>query len=106
MSIRDTSAQDRPVATPASHGARKRRGWLLAGGIGLLALGVALWGLHMAMTQGLLAAMIADPEDLLRGQRGSGETVVMSSTKAIEAYREAKPTGDGNKVSEVASDSK
>lgn len=55
---------------------------------------------------GNLAAMIADPEDLLRGQRGSGETVVMSSTKAIEAYREAKPTGNGNKVNEVASDSK
>ncbi|RVQ66463.1 pilus assembly protein CpaD [Croceicoccus ponticola] len=55
---------------------------------------------------GNLAAMIADPEDLLRGQRGSGETVVMSSTKAIEAYREAKTTGEGNKVNEVASDSK
>jgi MFS family permease len=29
-------------------------------------LGVALWGLHMAMTQGLLAAMVADtaPADL------------------------------------------
>ncbi|WP_066555715.1 CpaD family pilus assembly protein [Croceicoccus bisphenolivorans] len=53
-----------------------------------------------------LAAMIADPEDLLRGQRGSGETVVMSSTKAIDAYREAAPTGNGNKVSEVKSDSK
>lgn len=53
---------------------------------------------------GNLAAMIADPEDLLRGQRGSGETVVMSSTKAIEAYRDAPPTGNGNKVSEVASD--
>lgn len=55
---------------------------------------------------GNLAAMIADPEDLLRGQRGSGETVVMSSTKAIDAYREAAPTGGGNKVNEVASDSK
>jgi MFS family permease len=33
-------------------------------------LGVALWGLHMAMTQGLLAAMVADtaPADL----RGTG----------------------------------
>jgi len=32
--------------------------------------GVALWGLHMAMTQGLLAAMVADtaPADL----RGTG----------------------------------
>lgn len=55
---------------------------------------------------GNLAAMIADPEDLLRGQRGSGETVVMSSTKAIEAYREAAPTGNGNKVKTIASDSK
>jgi len=32
----------------------------------VLLLGVALWGLHMGMTQGLLAAMVADaaPEDL------------------------------------------
>lgn len=31
-----------------------------------LGLGVALWGVHMGMTQGLLAAMVADtaPEDL------------------------------------------
>ncbi len=32
----------------------------------MLGLGVALWGVHMGMTQGLLAAMVADtaPEDL------------------------------------------
>lgn len=42
-----------------------------------------------------LAAMIADPEHLLKGAEGTGETVVMSSTKAIETYREAKPTGSG-----------
>ena len=30
------------------------------GGLAGLALGVALWGLHMGMTQGLLAAMVAD----------------------------------------------
>ena len=32
----------------------------------VLLLGVALWGVHMGMTQGLLAAMVADtaPEDL------------------------------------------
>ena len=32
-----------------------------------LLLGVALWGIHMGMTQGLLAAMVADtaPSDLL-----------------------------------------
>lgn len=36
------------------------------GGLAGLALGVALWGLHMGMTQGLLAAMVADaaPTDL------------------------------------------
>ena len=32
----------------------------LVGGIPGLALGVALWGLHMGMTQGLLAALVAD----------------------------------------------
>ncbi len=37
-----------------------------AGGWPALLAGVALWGLHMGMTQGLLAAMVADtaPEDL------------------------------------------
>ena len=32
----------------------------LMGGLAGLALGVALWGLHMGMTQGLLAALVAD----------------------------------------------
>ncbi|MBL8351387.1 MAG: MFS transporter [Burkholderiaceae bacterium] len=38
----------------------------VAGGWAALALGVVLWGLHMGMTQGLLAAMVADtaPADL------------------------------------------
>jgi MFS family permease len=31
-----------------------------AGSLGAVAAGVALWGLHMGMTQGLLAAMVAD----------------------------------------------
>jgi pilus assembly protein CpaD len=39
------------------------------------------------------AAMVADPEHLLHGAEGSGETVVMSSTKAIESYREQDATG-------------
>jgi pilus assembly protein CpaD len=39
------------------------------------------------------AAMVADPEHLLHGAEGTGETVVMSSTKAIESYREQAPTG-------------
>ncbi|HXE38870.1 MAG TPA: CpaD family pilus assembly protein [Azonexus sp.] len=37
---------------------------------------------------GNLAAMVADPEHLVHGATGSGETVVMSSNKAIDAYRE------------------
>ncbi|RCS28805.1 MFS transporter [Rhodanobacter denitrificans] len=38
----------------------------LVGGLAGLTLGVVLWGLHMGMTQGLLAAMVADtaPADL------------------------------------------
>lgn len=40
-----------------------------------------------------LAAMIANPDDLLHGATPKGETVIMSSTKAIETYRDAKPTG-------------
>lgn len=42
---------------------------------------------------GNMAAMVADPEHLLKGAAGTGETVVMSSNKAISTYREAKPTG-------------
>ncbi|MDE2436636.1 MAG: CpaD family pilus assembly protein [Sphingomonadales bacterium] len=42
-----------------------------------------------------LAAMVADPEHLLKGAEGSSQTVVMSSTKAIDSYRGAKPTGEG-----------
>jgi pilus assembly protein CpaD len=44
---------------------------------------------------GNLAAMIANPEDLLHGQQGTGETVIMSSTKAIETYRGKANTGAG-----------
>ena len=42
-----------------------------------------------------LAAMVANPEDLLEGQSGSGETVVATGTRAIQTYREAEPTGAG-----------
>jgi pilus assembly protein CpaD len=42
---------------------------------------------------GNMAAMVADPEHLLRGATGTGETVIMSSTKAIQTYREQAPTG-------------
>lgn len=42
-----------------------------------------------------LAAMVADPQDLLEGKKGSGETVIATSNKAIATYREATPTGAG-----------
>ena len=46
-------------------------------------------------TNGNLAAMVANPEDLLEGQEGTGETVIMSSTKAIDSYRDQTPSGSG-----------
>ena len=42
-----------------------------------------------------LAAMVANPEDLIEGQTGTGETVIMSSTKAIDSFREQAPSGAG-----------
>ncbi|KLE33783.1 CpaD family pilus assembly protein [Aurantiacibacter luteus] len=51
-----------------------------------------------------VAAMIANPEDLLEGQHGTGETVIMTSNRAINAYRNATPTGNGGgALPEVAS---
>lgn len=41
-----------------------------------------------------LAAMVADKEHLVKGADGTGETVVMSGTKAIDSFRAAKPTGE------------
>ena len=38
--------------------------------------------------------MVADPEHLLKGAKGTGQTTVMSGNKAIDSYREAKPTGE------------
>ncbi len=43
---------------------------------------------------GNFAAMIANPEHLVKGAEGDSETVIMSSNKAIDTYREAKPTGE------------
>ncbi|PNU03033.1 pilus assembly protein CpaD [Novosphingobium guangzhouense] len=50
-----------------------------------------------------LAAMVANPEDLVHGQTDTGSTVVMTSNKAIEAYRAAPTTGKGNTVSQTGS---
>ncbi|CAM4010093.1 Pilus assembly protein CpaD [Novosphingobium lubricantis] len=46
-------------------------------------------------TNSNLAAMVADKEHLVKGAAGSGETVVMSGTKAIDSFRSARPTGEG-----------
>jgi pilus assembly protein CpaD len=46
-------------------------------------------------TNGNLAAMVANPEDLIAGQNGSGTTTVSTSNKAIGSYREQAPTGEG-----------
>lgn len=44
---------------------------------------------------GNMAAMIADPEHLVKGAESDGTTVVSTSTKAIDSYREKAPTGEG-----------
>jgi pilus assembly protein CpaD len=40
-----------------------------------------------------VAAMIANPEDLLRGQEGNGVSDSSTSAKAVMFYRSAPPTG-------------
>lgn len=44
---------------------------------------------------GNLAAMIANPEDLIHGQDGSGVGDPRTATKAVDTYRKAPPTGSG-----------
>lgn len=41
-----------------------------------------------------LAAMVADPNHLVKGSTGSGDTTIVSATKAIDAYRD-KPAKAG-----------
>lgn len=53
-------------------------------------------------TNANIAAMVANPEDLVHGAQSTGETTVMSASKAIEAYRSATPTG-GNTVAATSS---
>ena len=44
-------------------------------------------------TNSNLAAMIADPNDLVLGQTGSGTTDPRATSRAIRSYRDAVPTG-------------
>jgi pilus assembly protein CpaD len=50
-----------------------------------------------------LAAMIANPEDLVEGHEGSRSADASLSVKAIKAYREAATTGNGNTVKSESS---
>ena len=43
---------------------------------------------------GNLAAMVANPEDLIHGRDGSGVGDAMTSTKAVQSYRKPAPTGN------------
>lgn len=45
---------------------------------------------------GMFAAMIADPEDLVRGQSTDSELRTATSNRAISTYMEKKPTGSGD----------
>lgn len=40
-----------------------------------------------------LAAMVADPQDLVHGREGTGVGDALTSAKAVGAYRRAEPTG-------------
>jgi pilus assembly protein CpaD len=42
---------------------------------------------------GNLAAMVANPEDLIHGREGSGVGDTLTSSKAVGSYRKAEPTG-------------
>jgi pilus assembly protein CpaD len=44
-------------------------------------------------TNSNLAAMVSNPDDLVRGASGMGNTVVMSASKAIKTYRQKEATG-------------
>ena len=45
-----------------------------------------------------LAAMIADPNDLVWGREGSGIGNADTASRAIRTYRNAKPTGEGGLI--------
>ena len=47
---------------------------------------------------GNMAAMIADPNDLVWGRDGSGIGNADTASRAIRSYRNAKPTGEGGLI--------
>ncbi len=58
------------------------------------------WGNHTMPSYGCavngnLAAMIADPNDLVWGREGDGYDMADTASRAIRSYRNATPTGEG-----------
>lgn len=49
---------------------------------------------------GNLAAMVANPEDLVRGREAGAGSDARTATKALKTYRDATPTGSGGLKSE------
>ncbi|MET0365340.1 MAG: CpaD family pilus assembly lipoprotein [Sphingobium sp.] len=47
---------------------------------------------------GSLAAMIANPDDLVQGRESRSALRGVTATRAIKAYRDAAPTGGGNTI--------
>jgi pilus assembly protein CpaD len=54
------------------------------------------WSGFGCATNTNLAAMVADPEDFIRGKAGDVTIDTASSGKAVKAYRTAAPTGSGS----------
>ena len=54
------------------------------------------WSNYGCATNSNLAAMVAKPEDLIRGQPGTGVNDPAIGTKAIDAFRKAPNTGTGD----------
>ena len=77
MSIRDTAAQDRPVAATSSSASRRRRPWLLAGAAGVGTIALAAW--------------------LLSGWSAGGRSVDASRVRISEVKR-------GDLVRDIAAD--
>jgi pilus assembly protein CpaD len=50
-----------------------------------------------------IAAMVADPNDLVLGQVGSNRGDMIAGSKAIKSYRDAAPTGAGGALKEASS---
>jgi pilus assembly protein CpaD len=61
------------------------------------------WDNHMMPSYGCgvngnIAAMIADPNDLVWGREGTGYDNGDTASRAIRSYRNAKPTGEGGLI--------